>query len=76
VVGGLSTTTAAGALIGLVLGVAFMGQAEALLFQVTSTEALILAAPAVAIAGVAVLASLVPVLHALRIDPCRILRVE
>jgi hypothetical protein len=76
VVSGLSLTTAVGALAGLVVGVLMLTQADALVFQAGPTELLLLALPAAAIGGVAFLASLVPVITALRIDPYRTMRAD
>ena len=69
-------TTAAGALAGVTAGVLVATQAEALVYRVKPTDPMILALPAAALALVVLVASLVPVLRALRIDPCHTLRAD
>jgi predicted lysophospholipase L1 biosynthesis ABC-type transport system permease subunit len=65
-----------GALTGLALGLASVRYIEPLLYQVRSTELAVLAFPALAIFGAAVLAALPAVIHAVRIDPAPLLRSE
>jgi hypothetical protein len=61
---------------GLALGLASVRYIEALLYQVRSTELPVLATPALAILEAAVLAALPAVIHAVEIDPARVLRAE
>jgi putative ABC transport system permease protein len=68
--------TAAGALAGVTVGVLLAAEAEALTYHVKPTDPVILALPAAALALVVLVASLVPVLRAVRIDPCRTLRAD
>jgi predicted permease len=65
-----------GAVGGLALGMISARYVEALFFQVKATDLTMLAFPSLAILGVAVLAALRPALHAVRIDPASMLRVE
>jgi predicted permease len=65
-----------GALTGLALGLASVRYIEPLLYQVRSTELTVLAMPALAILGAAVLAALPAVIHAVEIDPATLLRAE
>jgi ABC-type antimicrobial peptide transport system permease subunit len=65
-----------GAVAGLALGVASARYMQALFFQVKASDLGLLAFPSLAILGVALLAALRPVLHAVRIDPASMLRTE
>jgi predicted permease len=65
-----------GALAGLVLGMASVRYIEALLFDVRAGELGMLAVPMVTILVAAMLAALPAVIHAVRIDPVSMLRVE
>jgi ABC-type lipoprotein release transport system permease subunit len=49
---------------------------EALLFQVKASDLTMLAFPSLAVLGVALLAAVRPVMHAVRIDPASMLRAE
>jgi putative ABC transport system permease protein len=66
----------AGALAGLGFGVASARFIETLLFEVKSTDATMLALPAVTILAAASLAALPAVFRAIRIDPARTLIAE
>jgi predicted permease len=66
----------AGAVAGLLLGVASVRSIETLLYQVKPTDLAMLALPSVAILAAAMLAALPAVLRAVRIDPVSSLRVE
>ena len=66
----------AGALAGLLLGMASVRYIEALLYQVRPTGMAMLALPSFIILAAALLAALPAVFHALRIDPAAMLRVE
>jgi predicted permease len=65
-----------GAVGGLALGMISARYVEALFFHVKATDLTMLAFPSLAILGVALLAALRPALHAVRIDPASMLRVE
>jgi predicted permease len=65
-----------GAAAGLGLGMVSARYVEALFFQVKATDLTMLGFPLLAILGVALLAALRPALHAVRIDPAEMLRVE
>ena len=65
-----------GALTGLGLGLASVRYIEPLLYQVRSTELPVLAVPALALLGAAVLAAGPAVIHAVEIDPATLLRTE
>jgi predicted permease len=65
-----------GAAAGLALGMVSVRYTEALFFQVKATDLTMLAFPSLAILGVALLAALRPVMHAVRIDPASMLRGE
>jgi putative ABC transport system permease protein len=67
---------AAGAFAGLGLGLASTRYIESLLYQVKATDLSALAAPALALIGVAILAALPPVIRAIHIDPVNVLRSE
>jgi ABC-type antimicrobial peptide transport system permease subunit len=67
---------AAGALVGLGLGLASVRYIAALLYQVKATDATMLALPSVAILAAALLAALPAVIRAVRIDPVTMLRSE
>jgi len=66
----------AGALAGLALGFAAARYIQTLLYQVNPTDPRMLALPALTILAAALLAALPPVIHAVRIDPAKTLRVE
>jgi predicted permease len=66
----------AGAAAGLAAGMAAVRYIEALLYQVKATDLAMLALPSLAILAAAVLAALPAVIHAVRIDPVTIMRVE
>ena len=65
-----------GALTGLALGLASVRYIEPLLYDVRSTELPVLAIPALAMLGAAVLAALPAVIRAVEIDPATLLRAE
>ncbi|MGH9627956.1 MAG: FtsX-like permease family protein, partial [Bryobacteraceae bacterium] len=65
-----------GATAGLGLGIASERYIGALLYQVTITDFTILAAPVVTVLTAAVMASVPPVIRALRIDPVAMMRTE
>jgi predicted permease len=65
-----------GAIIGLALGMAGARYVESLLFGVKATDPRMFALPAVALAAVALLASLRPVIRAIRTDPAKMLRTD
>jgi putative ABC transport system permease protein len=66
----------AGAVAGLVLGMVSVRYIESLFYQVEATDVSVLAFPALAILGAALVAAVVPVIRAVRIDPATMLRVE
>jgi predicted permease len=66
----------AGAAAGLALGVGSSRYIESLFYDTTATDRLMLAWPPIMMIAVATLAALPSVLHALRIDPVRVLRTE
>jgi predicted lysophospholipase L1 biosynthesis ABC-type transport system permease subunit len=66
----------AGALAGLVLGMASGRYLAALLFQVKPTDAAMLGLPAITIAAAALVAAIPAVIHAVRIDPASMLRAD
>jgi predicted permease len=72
----LLAAVAGGAAVGLGGGLFFGRMLEGLLFRVTATDALALAAPLAALAAAAVLAAFPPALRAVRIDPARTLHAE
>jgi ABC-type antimicrobial peptide transport system permease subunit len=65
-----------GAIGGLALGMTSVRYIESLLYGVKATESGVLAFPALAILGAAILAAVPAVLHAVRIDPAILLRAE
>jgi predicted permease len=65
-----------GALAGLAIGLLVVRSLTALFYGVQATDPRQLARPLVAIAGVAVLAALPPVLRAIRVDPTVVLRAD
>jgi ABC-type lipoprotein release transport system permease subunit len=67
---------AAGALAGVALGLASSRYIESLLFQVKATDPAMLAIPSCTILVAALLAALPAVIHAVRIDPVTMLRLE
>jgi ABC-type antimicrobial peptide transport system permease subunit len=66
----------AGAIAGLALSLASGRYIEALLYGVKATDAVMLALPSLAVIAVALIAALVPVIRASRIDPVAILRAD
>jgi ABC-type antimicrobial peptide transport system permease subunit len=66
----------AGSIAGLALSLASARYVEALLYGVKATDAVMLALPSLAVIAVALVAALVPVVRASRIDPVAILRVD
>jgi hypothetical protein len=66
----------AGAIAGLALSLASARYIEALLYGVKATDAVMLALPSLAVIAVALVAALVPVIRASRIDPVAILRAD
>ena len=66
----------AGALAGLALGMVSVRYIESLFYQVKATDVSVLAFPSLAILGAALLAAVVPVIRAMRIDPATMLRAE
>jgi predicted permease len=66
----------AGALAGLLLGMASVRSIEALFYQVKATDLPMLALPSLTILAAAVLAALPAVIRAVRIDPVTMLRAE
>jgi len=73
---GIFACVCAGAVAGLALGMASARYLESLLYQVKATDANALALPALALLAAALLASLPPLIRAIRIDPVRVLRSE
>ncbi len=67
---------AAGAAAGLALGMASARYLESILFQVKTTDLEALALPSLAMLAAALLAALPALLHAVRIDPGKVLRAE
>lgn len=76
VTAGVFAMVLAGAAGGVVLGMALARSIETLLYQVKASDAGMLAAPAVAILGVALAAAVPAVVRAIRIDPVESLRSE
>jgi hypothetical protein len=66
----------AGAIAGLALSLASAPYVEALLFGVKATDAMMLALPSLSVVAVALVAALVPVVRASRVDPVAILRAD
>jgi putative ABC transport system permease protein len=65
-----------GATVGLGLAMASERYIGALLYQVKTTDFTILAAPVVTVITAAVMASLPPIIRAVRIDPVAMIRAE
>ncbi len=65
-----------GAAAGLALGITTVRYVTPLLYQVRATDWIVLAVPAVTVTAAAVVAALPAVIHAIRIDPVKMLRVE
>lgn len=65
-----------GAAVGVALGMISVRSIQALFYQVKATDLQILALPAAAILAGALLAALRPVMHAVKIDPASMLRVD
>ncbi|HEY3744056.1 MAG TPA: ABC transporter permease [Bryobacteraceae bacterium] len=72
----IATMLVMGSVAGLAAGLASQRYLETLLYQVKGTDPAMLAAPALTVLAIAVLASLPPVLYAVRIDPAVTLRGE
>jgi predicted permease len=70
------TTVAAGALAGLMLGLISVRYIETLFYQVKATDPVMLAGPSLMVLAAAMAAALPAVIHAVRIDPVRMLRSE
>ena len=66
----------AGALAGLALGMTSVRFIESLLYQVKPTDLRMLAVPSLILITTALLAALPAVIHAVRIDPVKMLRSE
>jgi len=66
----------AGAIAGLALGMALVRYIETLFYQVKATDLSVLAIPSLTILAAALLAALPAVVHAVRIDPAKMLRAE
>ena len=66
----------AGAIAGLALGMASVRYIETLFYQVKATDLGVLAIPSLTILAAALLAALPAVIHAVRIDPAKMLRAE
>jgi predicted permease len=73
---GALTMVCLGSVMGLAAGLASARFIEALLFEVKATDTQMVAAPILALFGVAILAALPPAIRAVRIDPARTLRSE
>jgi hypothetical protein len=67
---------AAGAVVGVALGMASMRYVETLLFEVKGSDPAMLAAPAAVLLAAALLAAIPAVVRAARIDPAMMLRAE
>jgi putative ABC transport system permease protein len=67
---------AVGAVAGVALGLISVRYLESLFYQVRATDVTMLAFPALSILGAALLASVIPVIRAVRIDPATMLRAE
>jgi ABC-type antimicrobial peptide transport system permease subunit len=65
-----------GAIAGVALGMGSVKYIESLLYEVRATSMPMLALPAVTILAAALLAALPAVIHAVRIDPVKMLRSE
>jgi len=65
-----------GSVTGVLLGLLSERYIESLLFGVNATDWRILAAPALTILSAAILAAILPIVRAIRIDPAKMLRVE
>jgi putative ABC transport system permease protein len=72
----LAVVLLSGAIAGLAIGLLVVRSLTALFYGVEATDPRQLARPLVAIAGVAVLAALPPVLRAIRVDPTVVLRAD
>jgi len=66
----------AGAVAGLGLGMVSVRFVDSLFYHVKGTELAMMAFPWAAMAATAVVAAIVPVMRAVRIDPVEMLRVE
>jgi predicted permease len=67
---------AVGAVAGVALGMISERYLESLFYQVKPTDVAMLAFPSVSILGVALLAAMIPVIRAVRVDPATMLRAE
>ena len=65
-----------GAAAGLALGIASVRYIDTLFYEVKANDPAMLAVPSLTILAVAVLAALRPIIHAVRIDPVKMLRSE
>jgi putative ABC transport system permease protein len=65
-----------GIALGLALGAASLRYIQSLLYQVKATDLQMVAVPLLVIVVTALLASLPALIHAIRIDPARVLRTE
>jgi ABC-type antimicrobial peptide transport system permease subunit len=65
-----------GAFAGVVLGLGSVRYIESLFYQAKPTELAVLALPALTILAAALLAALPAVIHAVRIDPVKMLRAD
>jgi ABC-type antimicrobial peptide transport system permease subunit len=74
--GEVAVMLALGSIAGVLAGLGSQKYLEALLYQVKATDPGILLAPALTVLAVALVASLPPVLYAMRIDPAETLRAE
>jgi ABC-type antimicrobial peptide transport system permease subunit len=72
----IAAMLAIGSIAGLIAGLASERYIETLLYQVKATDAGILAAPVLTVVAIALLASLPPIMDAVRIDPAVTLRAE
>ena len=66
----------AGAVVGIALGQVSVRYVQTLLFDVNTRDASILAVPSLVIGAAALLAAVPAVIHAVRIDPVKMLRSE
>jgi putative ABC transport system permease protein len=73
---GIAAWLGAGALTGLILGLASARYIESLLYQVKATDVRLLAIPALALFLTAMAAAVAPVVRAIRTDPAAVLRSE
>jgi len=67
---------AVGAVAGVALGMISVRYLESLFYQAKPTDVAMLAFPSLAISGAALLAAVIPVIRAVRIDPATMLSAE